>query len=130
MNEQWARRVAKPGFKELRSKQRKAARLNRLNSARENERERKRLSLYNLTPETFAAMRAEQDDRCAICKEVFVETPHVDHDHSCCPGIKSCGKCVRGLLCSPCNKGIGHLRDNVLIIESALKYLRGRDERI
>jgi hypothetical protein len=24
----------------------------------------------------------------------------VDHNHACCPGSRSCGKCVRGLLCT------------------------------
>ena len=23
---------------------------------------------------------------------------------SCCPGVKSCGKCLRGILCDPCNR--------------------------
>ena len=27
----------------------------------------------------------------------------VDHDHSCCEGGNSCGKCIRGVLCRGCN---------------------------
>ena len=27
----------------------------------------------------------------------------IDHDHRCCPPGKSCGKCIRGVLCHPCN---------------------------
>ncbi len=36
----------------------------------------------------------------------------VDHDHSCCPGPISCGKCIRGLVCAPCNTLIGQVGDS------------------
>ena len=36
----------------------------------------------------------------------------VDHDHSCCPGSKTCGKCLRGLACQKCNQGIGQFGDD------------------
>lgn len=42
---------------------------------------------------------------CAICKQPFVETPHVDHDHRHCSGKIGCKECVRGLLCRVCNNG-------------------------
>lgn len=35
----------------------------------------------------------------------------VDHDHDCCPGVRSCGLCVRGLLCMQCNAAAGLLGD-------------------
>src|SRR4029077_2130187 len=31
----------------------------------------------------------------------------VDHDHNCCPGAHSCGKCIRGILCGTCNSALG-----------------------
>ena len=33
----------------------------------------------------------------------------IDHDHNCCPSSHSCGRCIRGLLCHPCNMSLGGL---------------------
>jgi hypothetical protein len=38
----------------------------------------------------------------------------VDHDHACCPKqvkatAKTCGKCIRGLLCFRCNTSLGYV---------------------
>lgn len=37
---------------------------------------------------------------------------HVHHDHACCSGPFSCGKCIIGLFCSDCNTGSGHFGDD------------------
>lgn len=66
-------------------------------------------SLYRLRPEQFEQMLRQQQGRCGICAKEFEGTPQVDHDHSCCATTKSCGKCVRGLLCGPCNIRLGWL---------------------
>jgi hypothetical protein len=51
-----------------------------------------------------------------MCRKPFGddEYPQVDHDHACCPApppkfpLKSCGKCIRGLLCFRCNTALGY----------------------
>ena len=91
-------------------------------------RARSRLSRYGLTEEAIAAMLVAQGGRCAICGTDEPggrnSTWHVDHDHACCAGRVTCGgKCIRGLLCTRCNTGLGQFRDNPAILESALGYL-------
>lgn len=48
----------------------------------------------------------------------------VDHDHSCCPGQRTCGQCTRGVLCFICNAGLGRLGDSEAGLLRALEYLR------
>lgn len=66
---------------------------------------------YNLTVEQWQAMFDAQGGRCGICKTAEGsgggKRLAVDHDHRCCPGKRSCGECVRGLLCASCNQKIG-----------------------
>ena len=74
---------------------------------------------YRLNADQMEEM--DQLPGCQICGAVA--RLHVDHDHSCCPGQSTCGRCVRGFLCSPCNKGLGHFRDRIDNLESAIAYL-------
>lgn len=81
---------------------------------------------YNISPERYREIKALQGGRCAICQVATGATRNlaVDHDHSCCPGKTSCGRCVRGALCSPCNKMLGFGRDNPEFFQRAAEYLR------
>lgn len=84
---------------------------------------RDKLSRYSLMPEQFAALLVAQDGRCAVCRAPG--DLHVDHDHGCCPeSLRSCGKCVRGLLCSNCNNGLGRFGDDPDRLDKAAAYLR------
>ncbi len=78
---------------------------------------------FNLTIERFNEMLEEQDGKCKLCKDVLLKTPCVDHDHSCCPGKTSCGKCIRGLICFSCNTALGNMKDSVGRLQLAIDYL-------
>ena len=65
---------------------------------------------YGITADQYDLMLAAQGGGCAICgvtPEHFKLAMPVDHDHACCPGRKSCGQCVRGILCPFCNNALG-----------------------
>ena len=79
---------------------------------------------YGITMERRDEMLAEQDG-CGICHrpDPGARDWHTDHDHACCPGTKSCGKCVRGVLCRGCNTAIGLMNDDALLLVRASTYL-------
>ena len=76
------------------------------------------LRSYGLTVEQYDAMAAAQGGLCAICGEReegrngFL---YVDHCHAT--------NWIRGLLCSRCNHGIGHMRDNATLLRAAAAYV-------
>ena len=79
---------------------------------------------YSLSAEDYEKMYNVQEGKCKICKTVLPARAHIDHDHSCCPGKASCGKCIRGLLCTNCNTGLGQFKNKIEILDSAIYYLR------
>ena len=88
---------------------------------REYQRRKHITSAYGLSTDEYNAMWNYQNGRCAICNKTAHETNskgnrlHVDHCHDT-------GK-VRGLLCSPCNKGLGQFSDDISRLAGAIKYL-------
>ena len=69
---------------------------------------------YRIREADVAKLLAEQGGVCAICGGTHLLG--VDHCHD--TGI------VRGILCRTCNSGIGHLKDNLELVERAAVYLR------
>jgi hypothetical protein len=83
------------------------------------------LKKKNLTVEQYMDMSNRQNHVCMICKKPDPDKRlSIDHNHSCCPGITSCGKCIRGLLCSKCNKTLGMVNDDVSILQDMIDYLQ------
>lgn len=81
---------------------------------------------YRLTIERHDEILERQGGMCGICRRPEPGgkgTWNVDHDHACCPGQRSCGACVRGLLCQNCNTGLGLFSDDSSALGSAIAYL-------
>ena len=80
---------------------------------------------YGLTIAQYEEMESNQDGACAICgtRDSGSTAWHIDHDHSCCGSGRSCGKCVRGLLCRHCNQALGLAREDVEILDSMISYI-------
>jgi len=81
----------------------------------------RRFKRHNITKNIYDNLLNKYEGKCWICKTL--DASHIDHDHLCCPGAWSCGKCVRGVLCSNCNTAIGLLKDRKDFLEEAKKYL-------
>jgi hypothetical protein len=83
---------------------------------------------YGITEDQFSAILEAQGGTCAICwaREPGGRNWCVDHDHSCCPGKQTCGKCIRGLLCVNCNGKLGWYEANQLEVGWYLQRGRNR----
>ena len=89
-------------------------------------RDKMREQRFGINREEFDALFESQGNLCAICRGDDPGTNFwaVDHDHACCPGSdKTCGQCIRGILCSRCNHALGHARDSVEILSAMIDYL-------
>lgn len=89
---------------------------------------------FNITIEQYEDMLESQNGVCAICSQPETKRHPtsgdtqrlaVDHDHTCCSGEKSCGKCVRGLLCARCNQTLGHL-EKARLLDGILAYVQDK----
>lgn len=106
----------------------------RSNLARRGNRQAEHLNrLYKMSPSDVLDLLAEQGGCCAICGTTQPTKNggawRIDHDHNCCSGDKNsptCGKCVRGILCARCNTALGGFKDDPLLLNRAIDYLKRR----
>lgn len=78
---------------------------------------------YGISIQDWKVMLEKQEGLCAICCSVLDQgrNTHVDHDHA--TGM------TRSLLCSLCNKGLGHFKDNAENLVLAAKYIQDHAAR-
>lgn len=78
---------------------------------------------FGIDPESYQWLLKAQHGKCAICRQKPKTTRlALDHEHSHCKS--GCSKCVRGLLCSRCNRELlGAAHDSLHILKNAVAYL-------
>jgi hypothetical protein len=69
---------------------------------------------YGISAAQAEALIEAHGGLCAICRKRPAQ--HVDHDH--------CSGSVRGMLCLPCNTGLGHFNDDIADMQRAIDYLK------
>lgn len=76
---------------------------------------------YGITWADFIKMYVEQDGKCSICKTPFdinnenKNAACVDHCHN--------STVVRSLLCNPCNRVLGLVKENKETLKQMIEYL-------
>ncbi|WP_350309771.1 endonuclease domain-containing protein [Arthrobacter sp. efr-133-R2A-63] len=80
---------------------------------------------YGIDLDHYEVLLDAQHGHCAICPKGPAPGRRlaVDHDHKCCPGTVSCGKCLSGLLCPNCNRALGLFGENSMTLRSAAVYI-------
>lgn len=81
-------------------------------------RDYQRLYYKGVSGAAFKALFDAQDGKCGICEkelDFFAKDTCLDHDHDT--------NIVRGILCGRCNLGLGHMKDSVQVLRSAIAYL-------
>ena len=90
------------------------------------QREAKFQSRFGISTETRDKIIASVNYQCMACGDSEIEAfgnLGLDHDHSCCDSEKTCGKCIRGVLCFHCNLALGYLKDDPNRVKGLLNYL-------
>ena len=88
---------------------------------------------YGLTQEDYQSILGAQNGCCPICLKhhtEFTKKLAVDHIHDRVGGVdynKGVAAAVRGLLCDPCNRGIGMLGDSMDNLIRAIGYKMAND---
>lgn len=74
---------------------------------------------YSLTLNEYTEKLKAQDSKCAICGMELPTGGHLTHLDHC----HTTGK-IRAFLCTNCNRGLGHFKEKIENLESAITYLK------
>ena len=95
----------------------------RIPAADASPRDYRRRYTHGVSAATFLALYDAQDGKCGICSnemDFLAKATCLDHSHN--TGM------IRGVLCQRCNLGIGHMKDDIKLMRSAIAYLEKHGE--
>jgi hypothetical protein len=78
---------------------------------------------YGISKADYNQLLVEQNGLCQVCRKPRSEKRALAVDHCHATGA------IRGLLCDRCNHLLGHARDSVEILRSAIEYLEQHNKR-
>lgn len=88
---------------------------------------KRKIRPYKISIDQYIDMVQKSENKCDICRneeEIMFKGKRrrlsLDHDHS--------NNKVRGLLCGGCNAGLGHFKDDINRLQSAIDYLKKNKE--
>lgn len=90
---------------------------------KEKSRNQKSYKRHGITEDQYNQLISLHNGMCHLC--LSRPATVIDHDHNCC-NHRSCGKCVRGVLCTSCNTAIGMLKENLETIHRIEEYVSRR----
>ncbi|MBT3734927.1 MAG: hypothetical protein HOG25_09760 [Gammaproteobacteria bacterium] len=76
----------------------------------------------NISQRDYNAILKSQGGGCAICGNEHIEGEQrfaIDHDHAKEPEMD-----IRGILCHNCNHALGKFKDNTMLLQNAIHYLK------
>jgi len=82
-------------------------------------------SKYGITLDDYKERLIAQNNKCAICRvelSIGGQKAHFDHCHAT-------GK-PRMFLCTNCNQGLGHFKDNIANLKTAIDYLNAHSDSV
>lgn len=79
----------------------------------------KRLKKYGISSETYNGLSESQNEKCKICggdNSHIRRSLAIDHNHDT-------GE-IRGLLCNRCNTTLGHIKEDIQLLENMIAYIK------
>lgn len=78
---------------------------------------------YGITHQYFLELAKQQENKCKICNSTLSFNKEKTNDRAVLDHCHVSNK-IRGILCNNCNTSLGKFKDDINILQSAIRYLQ------